>query len=146
MPPAVTPPPASAKARALPSTPAPAFPKIKQNADYEDAPITYLFGLGDGAIVIEGHSMAMFINHSCDANWRNRRDRRSRLDLRHQAHTRGALKSHTTIAFTTAAMTQQSATAAHGPAAAPCTLLRKFAAASVPRKLPLKSDAQGSHK
>ena len=42
----------------------------KEQADlsYEDSPITYLFGLGDGEIVIDGHSMAMFINHSCDAN------------------------------------------------------------------------------
>ena len=43
---------------------------IKQQADkaYEDSPITYLFGLGNGKIVIDGHSMAMFINHSCDPN------------------------------------------------------------------------------
>ena len=42
----------------------------KEQADlsYEDSPITYLFGLGRGAIVIDGHAMAMFINHSCDAN------------------------------------------------------------------------------
>jgi hypothetical protein len=42
----------------------------KDQADqaYEDSPITYLFGLGDGAIVIDGHCAAMFINHSCDAN------------------------------------------------------------------------------
>ena len=46
----------------------PRIPKDQTDADYEDAPITYLFGLGDGAIVIEGHSMAMFINHSCDPN------------------------------------------------------------------------------
>jgi len=40
----------------------------KEQADlsYEDSPITYLFGLGDGEIVIDGH--AMFINHSCDPN------------------------------------------------------------------------------
>jgi hypothetical protein len=46
-------------------------PKLsKDQADqaYEDSPITYLFGLGNGEIVIDGHSMAMFINHSCDAN------------------------------------------------------------------------------
>ena len=35
---------------------------------YEDSPITYLFGLGKGEIVIDGHSTPMFINHSCDAN------------------------------------------------------------------------------
>jgi SET domain-containing protein len=42
----------------------------KEQADeaYEDSPITYLFGLGDGEIVIDGHNAAMFINHSCDAN------------------------------------------------------------------------------
>jgi uncharacterized protein len=35
---------------------------------YEASPITYLFGLGAGEIVIDGHCTAMFINHSCDAN------------------------------------------------------------------------------
>ena len=42
----------------------------KQEADscYEQLPITYLFGLGDGSIVIDGHCMAMFINHSCNPN------------------------------------------------------------------------------
>ncbi|MGD0801786.1 MAG: SET domain-containing protein-lysine N-methyltransferase [Terracidiphilus sp.] len=42
----------------------------KDEADkiYEHSPITYLFGLGDGSVVIDGHCMAMFINHSCDAN------------------------------------------------------------------------------
>lgn len=34
----------------------------------EESPITYLFGLGDGSLVIDGHCMAMFINHSCDPN------------------------------------------------------------------------------
>jgi SET domain-containing protein len=42
----------------------------KEQADalYEDAPVTYLFGLGDGQTVIDGHCAAMFINHSCDPN------------------------------------------------------------------------------
>jgi hypothetical protein len=42
----------------------------KKEADklYENSPVTYLFGLGDGSMVIDGHSMTMFINHSCDAN------------------------------------------------------------------------------
>jgi SET domain-containing protein len=42
----------------------------KEEADrsYEDSPITYLFGLGKGEMVIDGHAMAMFINHSCAAN------------------------------------------------------------------------------
>lgn len=42
----------------------------KEQADvrYEDSPVTYLFGLGDGSIVIDGHAAAMFINHSCSPN------------------------------------------------------------------------------
>ena len=42
--------------------------KDEADAAYEDSPITYLFGLGDGEIVIDGHCAAMFINHSCAAN------------------------------------------------------------------------------
>lgn len=42
----------------------------KDEADilYEDSPLTYLFGLGDGSVVIDGHCTAMFINHSCAPN------------------------------------------------------------------------------
>jgi uncharacterized protein len=42
----------------------------KDEADriYDASPITYLFGLGDGTRVIDGHSIAMFINHSCRPN------------------------------------------------------------------------------
>lgn len=42
----------------------------KREADtlYEESPLTYLFGLGEGKVVIDGHCMAMFINHSCDPN------------------------------------------------------------------------------
>jgi uncharacterized protein len=46
-------------------------PRIsKDEADemYQDAPLTYLFGLGKGDVVIDGHCAAMFINHSCDPN------------------------------------------------------------------------------
>jgi uncharacterized protein len=35
---------------------------------YKDSIVTYLFGLGDGSVVIDGHGVAMFLNHSCDAN------------------------------------------------------------------------------
>jgi len=35
---------------------------------YKDSIVTYLFGLGDGTYVIDGHGVAMFLNHSCDAN------------------------------------------------------------------------------
>ena len=46
-------------------------PRItKEAADekYQDSPTTYLFGVGDGSMVIDGHGAAMFINHSCDPN------------------------------------------------------------------------------
>jgi uncharacterized protein len=46
-------------------------PRItKEEADekYENSPTTYLFGVGDGSMVIDGHGTAMFINHSCDPN------------------------------------------------------------------------------
>jgi SET domain-containing protein len=42
--------------------------KDEADALYEDSPVTYLFGLGDGSVVIDGHCTAMFINHSCDGN------------------------------------------------------------------------------
>ncbi len=35
---------------------------------YKDSIVTYLFGIGDGTNVIDGHGVAMFVNHSCDAN------------------------------------------------------------------------------
>lgn len=35
---------------------------------YENLPMTYLFGVGDGSTVIDGHGTAMFLNHSCDPN------------------------------------------------------------------------------
>ena len=34
---------------------------------YEDSPTTYLFGVTDD-VVIDGHGIAMFINHCCDPN------------------------------------------------------------------------------
>lgn len=46
----------------------PRITKTEADTNYEELPITYLFGLGDGSIVIDGHCMAMFINHSCDPN------------------------------------------------------------------------------
>jgi uncharacterized protein len=46
----------------------PRLSKDEADAANEDSPITYLFGLGDGTVVIDGHCMAMFINHSCDPN------------------------------------------------------------------------------
>jgi len=46
----------------------PRLSKDEADSANEESPITYLFGLGDGSIVIDGHCMAMFINHSCDPN------------------------------------------------------------------------------
>jgi hypothetical protein len=46
-------------------------PRItKQQADarFHKSLTTYLFGIGDGSTVIDGHGMAMYINHSCDPN------------------------------------------------------------------------------
>lgn len=42
----------------------------KDEADdvYEGREDTYLFSVGEGDQVIDGHSMAMFVNHSCDPN------------------------------------------------------------------------------
>jgi uncharacterized protein len=46
----------------------PRMSKDEADAANEESPITYLFGLGDGSVVIDGHCRAMFINHSCDPN------------------------------------------------------------------------------
>jgi len=42
--------------------------KTEGDTRYDGRPFTYLFGIGDGDVVIDGHSMAMFVNHSCDPN------------------------------------------------------------------------------
>jgi SET domain-containing protein len=42
--------------------------KAEGDARYEGRPFTYLFGVGDGEVIIDGHGMAMFVNHSCDPN------------------------------------------------------------------------------
>ena len=46
----------------------PRITKAEADARYENSPTTYLFGIGDGSMVIDGHGTAMFINHSCDPN------------------------------------------------------------------------------
>lgn len=46
----------------------PRLSKEEADAVYEGRNDTYLFGVGDGTQVIDGHSMAMFVNHSCDPN------------------------------------------------------------------------------
>jgi len=42
--------------------------KAEGDNRYDGRPFTYLFGVGDGDVVIDGHGMAMFVNHSCDPN------------------------------------------------------------------------------
>lgn len=46
----------------------PRIDKEEGDLRYADKPITYLFGIGDGTQVIDGHGIAMFLNHSCAAN------------------------------------------------------------------------------
>ncbi|QNI30239.1 SET domain-containing protein-lysine N-methyltransferase [Alloacidobacterium dinghuense] len=46
----------------------PRISKDEADEKYQNSPTTYLFGLGDGSQVIDGHGTAMFINHSCDPN------------------------------------------------------------------------------
>ena len=46
----------------------PRITKEQADAKYDKSPTTYLFGIGDGSKVIDGHGIAMFINHSCDPN------------------------------------------------------------------------------
>jgi SET domain-containing protein len=57
-----------AKNRRVAEYTGPRVSKDEADKTYEESPITYLFGLGRGEIVIDGHCVAMFINHSCDAN------------------------------------------------------------------------------
>jgi SET domain-containing protein len=46
----------------------PLLTRAEADAAYKHSRITYLFGLGDGSVVIDGHCTAMYINHSCDPN------------------------------------------------------------------------------
>jgi hypothetical protein len=57
----------------------PRIPKSLADELYAAKPYTYLFGLGDGKTVIDGHGMAMFINHSCDPNCETEEDEDGRV-------------------------------------------------------------------
>jgi SET domain-containing protein len=46
----------------------PRLTKAEADIAYENSSITYLFGLGDGSVVIDGQGTAKYINHSCDPN------------------------------------------------------------------------------
>jgi hypothetical protein len=41
---------------------------------YNERPYTYLFGVGDGTYVVDGYSMAMYLNHSCAPNCETEED------------------------------------------------------------------------
>ena len=46
----------------------PKLTKKEGDALYEHRDVTYLFALGSGKYVLDGHGIAAFINHSCDPN------------------------------------------------------------------------------
>ena len=46
----------------------PRFSKEEADLRYENRDITYLFGVGDGEVVIDGFGIGMFMNHCCDPN------------------------------------------------------------------------------
>ncbi len=46
----------------------PRMTKAVADLRYADRHVTYLFGYGDGDMVIDGFGTAMFMNHSCDPN------------------------------------------------------------------------------
>jgi hypothetical protein len=55
------------------------IPKEEADILYDGYPVTYLFGLGNGDIVIDGFCTAMFINHSCDGNAETSEDEDGRV-------------------------------------------------------------------
>jgi SET domain-containing protein len=52
----------------------PRLPKDLADELYAGKAYTYLFGVGDGTTVIDGHGIAMFINHCCDPNCETQED------------------------------------------------------------------------
>jgi SET domain-containing protein len=61
----------------------PRITKRQGDRIYDDRPVTYLFGIedetGGGDMVIDGHGMAMFINHSCEPNCVTEQDDNGRV-------------------------------------------------------------------
>jgi SET domain-containing protein len=60
----------------------PRIPKDVADEQYADKTYTYLFGVGNGTTVIDGHGIAMFINHSCDPNCETEEDDDGRVWIR----------------------------------------------------------------
>jgi SET domain-containing protein len=46
----------------------PRLAKKRADERYADRVVTYLFGYGEGSMVIDGFGAAMFMNHCCDPN------------------------------------------------------------------------------
>jgi SET domain-containing protein len=59
----------------------PRITKRQGDRIYDSRPVTYLFGVEDDKrdTVIDGHGMAMFINHSCDPNCVTEQDDNGRV-------------------------------------------------------------------
>ena len=57
----------------------PRITKDRGDEIYEGRPYTYLFGLGNGEMVIDGHSLAMFLNHCCEPNCETEEDDHGRV-------------------------------------------------------------------
>lgn len=60
----------------------PRITKRQGDRIYDERPVTYLFGVDDDKsnnTVIDGHGMAMFINHSCDPNCVTEQDDNNRV-------------------------------------------------------------------
>jgi SET domain-containing protein len=49
---------------------------------YNERPYTYLFGVGDGTYVVDGYSMAMYLNHSCAPNCETEEDEEEHVWIR----------------------------------------------------------------
>ena len=119
MPPDVSPWTISPRARASWNTPESASPRREGDNRYEGRPFTYLFGVGDGEVVIDGHGMAMFVNHSCDPNCETDEEG-DRVYIASIRDIAAGEELPTIIASTTATMTRP-VTAAARVAAGACT-------------------------
>lgn len=95
----------------------PRLTRAEADLAYKNAPVTYLFGLGDGSVVIDGQCTAMYISTTVAT-----------------PTARPARKSPTiTASMIAAPKTAKSCAAAARPLAAePCTRRKKFAAVMLP--------------
>ena len=137
-PPAATPPAPSAKAQRVAEYTGPRLTKAEADAAYEDSPITYLFGLGDGSVVIDGHWHGHVHQPQLRPQLRDQRGRRPRLDQGHPQHRPRRGDHLRLLPLRRRSTTKPSATAARRNAAAPCTRRKRSAAA---RRWPKKNSS-----